>query len=102
MPSIVIDTSSASKTITYRGKFSGDYIVRLGSADELVLDLSRVSASNLKALGVQSGRSGNDITLQFKNVKTEKVLSSVVIEGAALAGGLKQVSLAPPVATRLN
>jgi len=96
MPTTIIDSTSASKAVSYRGKFSGDFIVRLGSSDTFTLDLSKVGLSSLLALGLRPTKNGDDIFVQFVNVKTEKVLSSVTLEGAAAPGGLNRVLIVPP------
>lgn len=96
MPTTIIDSTSASKAVSYRGKFSGDFIVRLGSSDTFTLDLSKVGLSSLLALGTRATKNGDDIFVQFVNVKTEKVLSSVSLEGAAAPGGLNRVLITSP------
>jgi hypothetical protein len=97
MATRIIDSTSSSKTITYKSKFTDNFIYRgLGSSDVVSIDLSKVSVANLRKVTAQITREGNNCVARFLDTKSEKVLSTITLEGVFLAGGIDRVLLTSP------
>jgi hypothetical protein len=81
---------------------SGAYVLRNFSDDDnVMLDLSLIKKSSFATVYSESEKVGNDLSLQFKDVKNGKLKTSLLIEGVYGENSLDYVTLMTPWSTEI-
>ena len=76
---------------------TGAYVLRnFNSEDDFTIDLSLIKKSSFTSSYPEAEKIGNDLSLEFKDVKSGKVKQSILIEGVYGGNGLDYATLMTP------